>query len=271
MISITDKEFEELVIYIKQNYGINLIEKRSLLESRLQGVLTKRECSSFSEYFRQILRDKSGELVDELLDKVTTNYTFFLREKKHFHFYKNTVLPYVEKKYAKEKDLRIWSAGCSSGEEAFTLAMINNDYFENGAKWDKKILATDICSEVLETAVKGEYEHGQLAMVPEPWKASYFQKTCPDKSKVTDRIKKDIIFRRFNLMNKAFPFKRKFHAIFCRNVMIYFDEETKSKLVNRFYNSLEQGGYLFVGSSESLNYCHNNRFKYVMPSVYQKQ
>ncbi|MDP4145759.1 MAG: protein-glutamate O-methyltransferase CheR [Bacillota bacterium] len=271
MIKLTNKEFDEFVSYIKQYYGINLIQKRNLLEGRLQGILSKKGFTSFSEYYEYVIKDKTGEAVVELLDKVTTNYTFFMREKNHFNFYRDTVLPYLERQYFAEKDLRVWCAGCSSGEEAYTLAMINNDYFSNSPIWDKRILATDISNEVLEAAVKGEYENEQLSMIPDIWKLNYFHKINSYQARVTDKIKNEVIFRRFNLMNKVFPFKKRFHVIFCRNVMIYFDNETKDQLVKRYYDNLEPGGYFFIGHSESLNGCTSSKFKYIMPSVYRKE
>ncbi|MDP4144046.1 MAG: protein-glutamate O-methyltransferase CheR [Bacillota bacterium] len=270
MINISDEEYSRLFVYIKQNYGIDLSEKRGLLQSRLQEVLHNRGCKSFSEYISLIRADNTGKLVTEMIDSVTTNYTFFLRDRKQFLFYKNTVLPYIKKRYENEKTLRVWSAACSSGEEAFTLAMINNDFFGDSKDWSEKVLATDICSEVLQKAVSGEYDNRKLIYVPNKWIKRYFERKDNSKSKVCDKIREQVIFKRFNLMDKTFPFDKKFQVIFCRNVMMYFDKETKIQLLHRFYKSLEPGGYLFVGSSEELDYCENNEFTYIKPCVYTK-
>lgn len=122
---------------------------------------------------------------------------------------------------------------------------------------------------MLEHAAKGVYSDESLKDLPSQWQLNYFKKSDTG-SEVVDRIKREVIFRKFNLMDKVFPFKRKFHIIFCRNVMIYFDRETKKELVNKFYDALEHGGYLFIGHSESISR-GESPFRYVMPSVYRKE
>jgi chemotaxis protein methyltransferase CheR len=210
-------------------------------------------------------------MASELVNKLTTNHTFFAREVQHFDFFKNKTLPDLVKQCEKNRDLRIWSAGCSSGEEPYTLAMLIADYFgENRAMWDTKVLATDISTKVLNIAKAGIYQNEQLDSLPENWRRNYFKKLDKEKSSVADNIKSEVVFRIFNLMNEAFPFKKKFHVIFCRNVMIYFDSNTKTELVNKFYENTEHGGYLFIGHSESINR-EESRYKYVMPAVYRKE
>jgi chemotaxis protein methyltransferase CheR len=192
-----------------------------------------------------------------------------MRETAHFNYFKDKSLPYLESK-VKDKDLRIWSAGCSSGEEPSTLAMIVNDYFGSEKNnWDTKILATDISDSILEKAKKGQYSNEQLSSLPTNWRMNYFNRINKENSMINDKIKADIIYRKFNLMDDKFPFRKKFHIIFCRNVMIYFDNNTKTDLVNKFYEVMEPGGYLFIGHSESLNR-ENTKFKYVLPAVYRK-
>jgi len=171
----------------------------------------------------------------------------------------------------KDKDLRIWSAGCSTGEEPYTLAMLIDEFLGNEKlQWDAKILATDISNKVLETAKRGIYSNEKIATLPAQWRLKYFKKYDDENSILVDSIKNEVIYRNFNLMEKVFPFRRKLHVIFCRNVMIYFDYKTRDELVNKFYQHLEDGGYLFVGHSESLNR-ETTRFKYVMPAVYRKE
>jgi chemotaxis protein methyltransferase CheR len=149
--------------------------------------------------------------------------------------------------------------------------MILDEFFgKDKLFWDTKVLATDISGSVLETAQKGIYENERIAPLPSHWKLSYFKKIDNERSVLTERIRNEVIYRRFNLVEESFPFKKKFHVIFCRNVMIYFDNETKIKLVNKFYDHMEYGGYLFIGHSESLNR-ETTRFKYVMPAVYKKE
>lgn len=271
MIPITDKEFNQLAAYIKGNYGINLKEeKRTFVMGRLQNILVSHNFSNFSDYFAYIGADKTGNAARTLIDRVTTNHTFFMREIDHFNFFKNEVLPQLVKT-AKYKDLRIWSAGCSSGEEPVTLAMIVDEFLGGKkAEWDTKILATDISGKVLDKAKKGIYSNEALKPLPANWKMNYFNQIDKEHSLLADKIRNEIIYRKFNLMDKVFPFKRKFHVIFCRNVMIYFDQVTKVDLINKFYNLTEPGGYLFVGHSESL-YADDTKYKYIMPAVYRKE
>jgi chemotaxis protein methyltransferase CheR len=270
MISITQKEFKQLSDFIKSNYGIHLKEeKMALVTGRLHNVIEQGGFLNFGEYYDYVINDKSGEAVNTLINKITTNHTFFMRESDHFYYFRDTVLPYLSG-IIKDKDLRIWCAACSSGEEAYTLAMLVDEYFgKEKFLWDTKILATDISEKVLEIAQKGSYSNERIAPLPNTWKTNYFKKYDMDNSMLVDRIKNEIIYRKFNLMEKVFPFKKKFHVIFCRNVMIYFDNATKTELVNKLYDCLEYGGYLFIGHSESLNR-ETTRFHYVRPSVYRK-
>lgn len=270
LITITKEEFHKLADYIRANYGIHLREeKQALVMGRLQKVLLENNIKSFSEYYDHVIRDKTGMAAATLVSKITTNHTFFMREPDHFTYLKETVLPYL-KSTVKDRDLRIWSAGCSSGEEPYTIAMVLNDFF-GGEKmlWDTKILATDISDRVLEIAQKGVYANDRISALPPAWRLNYFRAIDENNSVVCDKIKNEVIFRKFNLMTEVFPFRKKFHVIFCRNVMIYFNNETKNKLVKKFYEITEPGGYLFIGHSESLNR-EENQFKYIKPAVYRK-
>ena len=271
MQKISDKEFAQLAGYIKANYGIYLKdEKQTLLTGRLSNVLVEKNFASFAEYFDYLVTDKTGDAVVTLIDKITTNHTFFMREVDHFNFFKEKVLPHLAS-VSKDKDLRIWSAGCSSGEEPYTLAMLVDEFFGvNKQGWDAKILATDISSKVLDMAVKGIYNNEGIAMIPAYWKLRYFEKLGNEKSVLIPKIRNEVIYRKLNLMDKVFPFKKKFHIIFCRNVMIYFDNKTKIDLVKKFYDLTEPGGYLFIGHSESLNR-NETEYRCIMPAVYRKE
>lgn len=271
MLAINDNDFMNLTSYIKSNYGINLIKKRTLIEGRLSNIILEKGFTNFSDYLKFVFNDKSGKEMTTLLNRITTNHTYFMRESEHFEYVKSTVLPYLEKNI-KDGDLRIWSAGCSTGEEPYTLEMILHDYFEKSPKkWDTQLLATDISNRALGIANAGIYTEDAISEIPRLWKLNYFD-TVPGTTgeyKVADCIKKDIVFRTFNLMKSVFPFRKKFHIIFCRNVMIYFDQKTKEELVNKFYDMTEPGGYLFIGHSESVNR-ETARYKYIMPAVYRK-
>lgn len=193
-----------------------------------------------------------------------------MREVDHFYYFRDKVLPYLVST-VREKDLRIWSAGCSSGEEPYTLAMIIDEFFgKEKMWWDSKVLATDISGKVLGEASKGIYSNENIATLPSNWKLNYFKKLDNEKSVLIDKIRNEVIYRKLNLMDQVFPFKKKFHVIFCRNVMIYFDNKTKWELINKFYDLTEYGGYLFIGHSESLNR-EETKYKYIMPAVYRKE
>jgi len=271
LLTISHKEFAKLAEYIKVNYGIYLKqEKQTLLVGRLQNVLQQAGFTNFTDYYNYIVANKDKEAVNTLINKITTNHTYFMREPQHFYFFRDQVLPFWAN-ILSTKDLRVWSAACSSGEEAYTLAMIIDEYFgQDKAAWDTKILATDISSQVLDMAKDAIYSNERIAPLPKHWKVNYFKRYDSENSVLIDRIKQEVIYRKFNLMDEVFPFRKRFHAIFCRNVMIYFDNTTKEKLVDKLYEQIEYGGYLFIGHSEALNR-ETTRFKYISPSVYRKE
>ncbi|HWP79516.1 MAG TPA: protein-glutamate O-methyltransferase CheR [Candidatus Acidoferrum sp.] len=269
MVDITDSELKQLSEYIHKKYGIYLKEqKRTLVTGRLSSVLEKYGCGSFSEYFTHIKNDPTGEAERTLVNQITTNYTYFMREPAHFHYLRDTVLPILESGI-KDCDLRIWSAGCSSGEEAYTLAFILDEYFKDKSWWDRKVLATDISEKALGKARHGVYEKTHLADLPPQWRMDYFDRVDDTSMAVKDAIKKQVIFAPLNLVGQPFNFKRQFHVIMCRNVMIYFDQKTKVELVNRFYDITAPGGYLFIGHTESIA-SWESKYRYVMPALYRK-
>lgn len=269
MYSINDEDFKFLTQYIKSNYGINLTQKRTLIEGRLSNIISEKGFDNFTDYLRHVFSDKTGREMTIMLNKLTTNHTYFMREPKHFEYLRDVVLPEMEKT-VKDRDLRVWSAGCSTGEEPYTLEMIMQDYFgQKLPRWDTQILATDISSRALDIAREGVYSANAISELPAMWRLNYFEKLGDGNYKVKDVIKNNVVFRKFNLMEPAFLFRKKFHIIFCRNVMIYFDQPTKDALINRFYDITEPGGYLFIGHSESVNR-ELTKYKYIMPAVYRK-
>lgn len=267
MLTIRQDEFEELKAFMYDKYGIDLSKKRQLIEGRLSNMLVAKGFTNFRDYLNSVYSDKTGAELTVLVNKLTTNHTYFMRETAHFDFYRDNVLPELEKT-VKSKSIGIWSAGCSSGEEPSTLAMINCEHFGVNSGWDTRILATDISDRVLEMAKKGVYSAEAVEAFP-PAQRQKFLKPCEGGFKFVDSVRNDIIYRKFNLMDN-FNFKRKFHVIFCRNVMIYFDSKTKHELVNKFYEATEPGGYLFIGHSEYLEK-ETIKYKYIMPAVYQKR
>lgn len=270
-MKITEKEFNLLTGFIKANYGIYIKpDKVQLFTGRLENLLATKNIENFTDYFNYIMSDKTGFAVNEMLNKITTNHTAFMREINHFNFFRDNVLPYLSST-VKDKDLRIWSAACSSGEEAYTLAMYIDDFFKfEKEKWDTTILATDISSAVIEKAKIGIYSEEQIKPIPPNWKYTYLKKLENGNYEFKDNIKNEILFRNFNLMEERYPFKKTFHVIFCRNVMIYFDNKTKDNLIEKLYNKLENGGYLFIGHSETIDK-EKLKLKYVIPSVFRKE
>ncbi|MDF2634058.1 MAG: chemotaxis protein CheR [Pelosinus sp.] len=270
MIEITPQEFKKLTEYMYVNYGINLSRKKNLIEGRLSSILVEKGFTNFTDYLKYIFADKTKTEITILISKLTTNHTFFLREIEHFEFFRNKVLPHL-KATVRQKDIRIWSAGCSTGEEPYTMAMIMADYFgSERSAWDTKILATDISVRALAAAEEGVFSAELLNGIPKYWRNMYFRKINEGYYQITKELKQEIIFRIFNLMDDLFPFKRKFHVIFCRNVMIYFDHVTKMRLIQKFYEFTEPGGYLFIGHSESISR-HETQYQYIMPAVYRKE
>lgn len=272
-LAITHSEFRQLADYIKTHCGIHLKdEKKVLLASRLETLLQQHRLDSFTDYFHYVKADRTGEALSMLVERITTNHTYFMREPEHFHYLEQQVLPQLCGSIP-DRDLRIWSAGCSSGEEPYTLAMILDRYFKHTPmmqKWDKKVLATDLSPAVLAKASKGLYSQQAVKALPPTWQSAYFSRTADGKCQVVDALKREVIFRKFNLMEDSFPFRQKFHVVFCRNVMIYFDADTKLRLLRRFLDVTEPGGYLFMSHTESLD-SRLTGYRYVRPAVYRKE
>jgi chemotaxis protein methyltransferase CheR len=266
-VQITDQEFYRIVRYVKARYGINLEQKRVLICGRLENYLIRNGYNSYDEYMNLVEHDPGSKEAVNLINVLTTNHTYFMREFVHMEFLKNVILPELRKKEARNRDLRIWSAASSTGEEPYTIAMVLMDFFGLEHKqWDTKVLATDLSTRVLQHAVSGKYLKEQLEPLPENWKRRFFTRLNEEEFEAKKELKDEVIFRQFNLMNPL-PFKRKFHVVFLRNVMIYFDEQTKHELVEKIYDFMEPGGYLMIGTTESLD---KTRFRYIRPSIYRK-
>ena len=268
-LAITDADFQRLVRFIHENYGIDLSKKRQLITSRLSQSLKSRGYHDFKSFLEHLFTTKDPQDLELVLNKLTTNYTYFLREKDHFTFFQNTVLPELAQRHQKDKVLSIWSAGCSSGEEPYNISMYLKEYFSAiPGSWDTRILATDISQRVLDSAMEPRYSLESLKELPPSWQERYFVPIGDKTYTVSDALRKNVIFRSFNLMDPI-HFRKKFDLIFCRNVMIYFDHPTKAALVRRFYDATAPGGYLFIGHSESLDK-ESCPFSYIEPAIYRK-
>lgn len=265
--------FQQYAQLVQDNFGIQLPgEKKALLESRLFKLLNDGE-NGFSderEFLQYVKEDASGKGLAMLAEAITTHHTFFMREADHFAFFGKKVLPYLAAAI-KDGDVRTWCAACSSGEESYTLAMIMAEFFAlQGPHWETTLLATDLSQEILDVARLGIYADEAVRGLPPQWRGQFFRQLPTGDWQITQSLKQRVLYRQFNLMNPVFPFRKPFHVIFCRNVMIYFDTETRDGLVRKFYDFLEPGGFLFVGHSEVIDR-QSAPFEYVMPSVYRKK
>lgn len=266
-LEISDQDFRRLYTFIQSTYGIDLTKKRQLITGRLSSSIRQRGYTSFSSFVDHLLKEKDEEEITLVLNKLTTNYTFFMREKDHLDYFSQHIIPELVRRHQKDKVLSIWSAGCSTGEEPYNISMYLFDYLGNEAKnWDTRILATDISERALTAAKQGIYELPDT--LPQQWKTKYFTRNANGSYTVTPAVRNNVIFRPFNLMDPI-RFRRKFDLIFCRNVMIYFDQPTKDALVGRFYDALVPGGYFLISYSENLS--PKTTFKRLAPATFQKQ
>jgi chemotaxis protein methyltransferase CheR len=247
--------------------GINLVPgKEGLVKTRLTKRLRALGLKNFEAYLR-FLEENPAEITT-MVDFLTTNKTNFFREIHHFHYLRDVFLPaYKERRCS----MRLWSAGCSSGEEAYSLAILLYEEFPDRARWDIRILATDISTRMLQKAREACYEEDAIQEVPGLWRQKYLLCRGNRESRIyqiKDEVRSMVRLARLNLMDH-WPMKGPFDVIFCRNVMIYFDKPTQEKLVNRFWDLLAPGGLLLVGHSESLT-TFPHKFHYAQPAVYVK-
>jgi chemotaxis protein methyltransferase CheR len=269
---LTDHEFDKFKELIHRISGIYLSEqKKKLVVARLSRRLRALNLDTFTQYYHYLTDNPDGaaEIVN-LINRITTNKTDFFREMHHFDFLQNEILPAMIAKgeASGNRRVRIWSAGCSSGEEPYSIAIILSEAFKNHRGWDIKILATDLDTEVLQRASHGHYATQTLIPVPSEYLAKYFVRAT-DGYIVSDTLKYMVSFRKLNFMDAAFPMKNPFDIIFCRNVIIYFDQSTKTELMNKFHAYLKPQGLIFIGHSESLM-SMKDQFKYIKHTVYQK-
>jgi chemotaxis protein methyltransferase CheR len=276
--TLSDREFQRLSEFIYGECGIKMPnEKKTMLEARLQKRLRILGLRSFREYCDYLFSPSGmeNELV-HMIDVVTTNKTDFYREPRHFEYLVQKVLPELMTKYGAgiNRNLMVWSAGCSTGEEPYTLAMVLGDFAERspGLMFKHVILASDISTRVLEKAQRGVYEHEQVAPVPHEQKKKYLLRS-KDKSKnlvrIVPALREVVRFRRINFIKGHFDMREPMDIIFCRNVIIYFDKSTQEVLLNRFCEHLSPGGYIFLGHSETLHGL-DVPLTQVEPTVYMK-
>lgn len=267
--TITNEEFQRFSALVYQESGIALSEsKKALLVSRLSRRLRELGLATFRAYYERVVGRTNRDEFTYMLDLISTNKTDFFREPRHFDFLRNHILPEPRQ----TRQIHIWSAGCSSGEEAYSIAITVCDGLISTAKRDCKILASDLSTRVLKKAESGIYDIGRVCNLPPEIIRRHFIKgrNNIDNIKIKDHLRNMVVFMRINLMDERYPIKSPLDAIFCRNVMIYFDRPTQERLMSRFYRYLKPGGYLFIGHSESLQWVEN-KFRYVEPTIYQKR
>jgi chemotaxis protein methyltransferase CheR len=267
--TIRDDEFEGVRQLLYEFTGIALGDsKRDMVCSRLAKRLRHHGLSSFAEYLR-LVRDRgaTGPERQEFINCLTTNKTDFFREAHHFEFLRETVIPAAR---VRGKRLRIWSAGCSTGEEPYTLAMVLRDHCPAADGWDVRVLASDIDTAVLATAERGVYDAERADVPPELLHTHFLRGSGTNAGKVAVRpqLKELITFRQINLMDDRWPIHTRFDAIFCRNVVIYFTRDTQHRLLERFADHLVPNGYLFMGHSENI-YWMADTFAPLGRTVYQ--
>jgi len=272
-IKMTDEEFTTFQKLIYDETGISLANgKKDLLISRLARRFIDLNVSSFSEYYKVVKSDHNEFM--ELVDRVSTHMTEFFREQPHFDFFESRFVKEMEKNSLEtgRRKITAWSVACSSGEEPYSIAMSILETLAIPVNWEIKILASDISNGVLEQAKNGMYTSERMKDIPKYLWSKYFLKGTGENAgnfKVKDFMRDMMIFRRFNLLDSQWPIRGGFDVIFCRNVLIYFDKEMQADVVQKLCRYLRDGGYLFLGHSETF-VGGATGFPAVIPSVFRK-
>ena len=266
-----DKDFNRIRQLVKSLTGINLSDaKKDMVYSRLARRIRDLGLRDFTSYCDLISQDESEE-TGNFINAITTNLTSFFREVHHFDYLAKTVIPYLVEQRKDERRIRVWSAGCSTGEEPYSLAMTFAENMPVNEHWDVKILATDLDTNVIATAKAGLYAEERMTGVSNLRIKKWFQKGRGEHAgsvRVRPEIRDYITFKQLNLMGD-WPMRGQFDVIFCRNVVIYFDKPTQAILFDRYANQLKNDGYLFVGHSESLHKV-TKRFDLIGHTTYRK-
>lgn len=273
-VELSEAEFDRFRGLIYREFGISLGDKkRTLVQSRLRKWLHEFKLNSYDELYERLTRPNNSEELILLANAITTNVTSFFREEKQWIYLKDNFLNLVDQKNRK---IRFWSAGCSSGQEPYTIMIFLMEHLKDFRSWNIKILATDLSEEILVKAMAGVYSAKELESMPKNFLMKYFDKISKNSTisyKVKDFLKEYITFRSFNLITGNYQiFSNQFDFIFCRNVMIYFDRETQDNLIDKYLYLLKEDGLLFIGHSESIGERHKKgKTLLVSPSIYQKK
>jgi chemotaxis protein methyltransferase CheR len=253
---MNQETFEEFKKFIETNLGIKIPpSKKIMLESRLGKRLRALKISNYEEYCAYVFSPEGFEReIQQLIDVVTTNETDFFRENHHYEILTKQILPelVVDRKIS---ELNVWSVAASTGQEAYTLSMVMEDFAASRTRFQYKILGTDISETVLRIAQTGIYTDHQAEKIPSPMKMRYCMRSKNSEQKTIrfkPEIREKIMFRKMNLMDEIYPLKKQYHIVFCRNVFIYFDRPTQKKVLERIYSHMAPGAYLFMGHSENI-------------------
>ena len=263
----TFEKFREIV-YAKSGISLN-DSKVALVTARVGKRMRALGIENHRTYLERVIKDESGEEVVHLLDAISTNVTHFFREANHFSFLESVYREWVK---AGQRRFRMWSAACSTGEEPYSMLMTMLSAVDH-VNLDLKLLATDISTRVLSASMAGEYTEERIKNVPKNLLHKYFEprRAGNEKRYVAKGVLKNyVVFRRLNLNEPPFPMRGPLDIIFCRNVMIYFDNVVRKQLLDEMYRLLKPGGYLMVGHAESLTGIVSD-FKPVRPSIYVKK
>lgn len=263
---LTGDDATEIARLLHEHAGVRLRGDRvSFLRSRLSRRMRFHGLTSFASYLELVRNSSEPEEFVEMVDALTTNKTDFFREPGHFDFLCEEVLK------ATLEDLRVWSAGCATGEEAYSLAMTCRTVLPRPAADNVSILATDLSTHAIRHAIAGRYDAEAVQAIPRDYRARWWHASSGTSGTydAAAELRELISFRQLNLM-ASWPMRGGFDLILCRNVMIYFDKETQQQLIDRFWAMLRPGGYLFVGHSESLSGL-THHFRYLQPAIYRKQ
>lgn len=274
---LSDKMFNQFREFVQKELGIKMPEgKRTLLQGRLQKRLRITGIPTFEAYYDYVFSDKgkAAELA-HMMDAVTTNKTDFFREPKHFEYLVETALPTImkQKNGGRPHHLLCWSAGCSSGKEPYTLGMVLSEFARHHPGLGFTILATDISTKVLNSAMQGIYGEEDVVPVPMPLRKKYLMRSKDKKKKivrVVPDLRSKIMFRRLNFMQQDYGVSKPVHVIFFRNVLIYFKRPTQELVINRLCRYLNPGGFFFTGHSETLNGL-NVPLVQVAPTIYRRK
>lgn len=253
--TLSDAEFKKLSEFIQNNYGIKMPPtKKIVLQGRLHKRLKYLQIPDFKSYVDYVFSKKGENEIIHMMDVVSTNKTDFYREPVHFDYLRDTILPEFIKQN-KQSHIKVWSAGCSSGEEPYTLAIVLQEFKEKNPGFDYSILATDISTQMLQQGANGVYKEEKIEIVPLEQKRKYFlrskDRTNP-RVRLIKPLRNKISFQRLNFMDNTYQVNDVFDIIFCRNALIYFERENQEQVINKLAAKLSNQGYFFLGHSESI-------------------